>query len=38
MITKEEQRLRELGSKFRDLHLIVSVHDWSAMFAQDGEE
>ena len=29
---------RKLGSKFRDLHLVVSVRDWSVMFARDGEE
>ena len=25
-------------SEFRGLHLIVSVRDWSTMFARDGEE
>ena len=28
----------KLQSEFRDLQLAVSVRDWSAMFARDGEE
>ena len=30
--------LCEPWSEFHDLHLIVSVRDWSAMFVQDREE
>ena len=28
----------KLGSEFHNLHLIVSAHDWSAMFTQDREK